>query len=500
MRFSSTLALLLASPLLALAQYSCDPNVCKLPDCACATTTPPGGLDPAQVPQFVVFTADDAIQSYTIDAVNQFLAQRKNPNGCKPKMTYFASLTYTNYSLITDWYVAGNEIADHTITHMGSPTKEEVNGNLIALNALAGIPLSALKGFRAPLLDFKAETLQILHKSQFLYDSSASASVPVTDPNTNAYWPYTLDNGIANNCDTPGLCNGEPKLPGLWEIPMYAFFDNRGVVGPHLMDPWLDSANGNNAPSDAATLAFMQKTFTDHYNGKRQPIGLYTHPIHVSLSYPGTTAKKSTIDMINSFLDWAQNHDNVWIVSNEQLLDWVRNPVPASQMSSLASFSCPAPAYDASAKICNGVPTSEDGTLARCGFSDFPFFTCYGCPTAVPTVDDPNPAQSAQARFRVPANCSTTYWDPVEGKCLCNSPSCAFTDVARPIGPNDASYQGGGVGGDFKLLSDGSSTGGGSGSGYAPFNGAQRGAPEAVVLWPILLVFLAAAVFGAVAV
>ena len=30
---------------------------------------------------FVVFTADDAIQSYTLDAVNQFLAHRQNPNG-----------------------------------------------------------------------------------------------------------------------------------------------------------------------------------------------------------------------------------------------------------------------------------------------------------------------------------------------------------------------------------------------------------------------------------
>ncbi len=63
---------------------------------------------------FVVFTADDAIQSYTLDAVNQFLEHRKNPNGCQPKMTYYNSIDYTNFTLVTDWYVAGNEIADHT--------------------------------------------------------------------------------------------------------------------------------------------------------------------------------------------------------------------------------------------------------------------------------------------------------------------------------------------------------------------------------------------------
>ena len=68
----------------------------------------------SEVPQFVVFSADDAVQSYTLDAVNQFLAHRNNPNGCPVKTTYFTSLNYTNYTLVTDWYVAGNEIADHT--------------------------------------------------------------------------------------------------------------------------------------------------------------------------------------------------------------------------------------------------------------------------------------------------------------------------------------------------------------------------------------------------
>ncbi|KAJ3550706.1 hypothetical protein NMY22_g286 [Coprinellus aureogranulatus] len=395
---------------------------------------------------------------------------------------------------LAHWYVAGNEIADHTITHMGSPTAEEINGNLIALNALAGIPLSSIKGFRAPLLEFTADTLKHLYDSKFLYDSSASAAVPVTAANTDAYWPYTLDNGLANNCDQAGICNGEPKLPGLWEIPMYAFFDDRGVTGPHLMDPWLDSANGNSAPNDDATLKFMQDTFTAHYNGNRQPIGLYTHPIHVALNYPGVTASKSTVDMINKFLDWAQDHDNVWIVSNEQLLDWVRNPVPASEMSKIASFACPAPSYDRSAKICNGVPESEGGVLARCNFAEFPFFTCYGCPEAFPSVDNPNPKQdgSQQARFRLPANCSTTYWDPIEGKCLCNDASCAFQDVSRPIGPNGANFTGGGVGGDLAANTGDSGSNGGSDGSNGGSDGGGGNAALGLSIDGLLLSFASA--------
>lgn len=174
-------------------------------------------------------------------------------------MTYYVSLNYTNYTLVTDWYVAGNEVADHTsvflpltsipsvlidtfrsMTHVGVPPNEEIDGNIIALNALAGIPMSAIVGFRAPYLNYTADTLMHLAAVGFTYDSSATASIPVNESYTDAFWPYTLDNGMANDClNGVGLCKGQPNLPGFWEVPMYALFDSRGQAGIHLMDPWL---------------------------------------------------------------------------------------------------------------------------------------------------------------------------------------------------------------------------------------------------------------------
>ena len=44
-----------------------------------------------------------------------------------------------------------------------------------------------------------------------------------------------------------------------------------------------DMADGNTEVDDAATLDYLKSTFNAHYNAKRQPIGLYTHPIHVSV-------------------------------------------------------------------------------------------------------------------------------------------------------------------------------------------------------------------------
>ena len=135
---------------------------------------------------------------------------------------------------------------------------DEINGNLITLNSLGGIPLNSILGFRAPYLNYSADLLTQLQKSGFLYDSSATASIPVTDNGTDAFWPYTLDNGLANDCLTfDGICQGKPQLPGLWEIPMYAIFDERGGAGTHLMDPWLD---GN----ATAVLSWMKNTFAAH--------------------------------------------------------------------------------------------------------------------------------------------------------------------------------------------------------------------------------------------
>jgi len=446
---------------------------------------------------FIVFTADDAIQSYTLDSVNQFLARRKNPNGCRPKMTYYTSLSFTNFTLVTDWFVAGNEIADHTMTHVGDPPQQEIQGNLIALSALAGIPIPSVKGFRAPFLNYSVNTLKLLAKAGFTYDSSSSASIPVTDPGTDAFWPYTLDHGMANDClAVEGSCKGQPVLPGFWEFPMYAMFDKLGVAGPHLMDPWLDNANGEGKVNDTATLEYMKATFTAHYNGNRQPFGLYTHPIHLSTTYPGLSAPKNTIAMINEFLDWAQMQQNVWIVSNEQLLEWVKNPVPVSQLNTFEALKCMTPNVDASTKVCSGIPGNEDGLLNHCAFADFPWFTCYGCPQTQPTPDNPDPAQQVpdgqQARIRIPTNgtCDTPFWDPVAGKCACSGKDCKYTDNSIAIGPNGANLTGGG---DGTSPSASATT-----NPFQPFNGRGYALPAGV--WSAVLVGLVGATAGMVGV
>ena len=120
-------------------------------------------------------------------------------------------------------------------------------------------------------MNYTTATLTMLSENGFLYDSSSTSATPAGDAGTDAYFPYTLDNGLANDCFTDGLCDNGLSLKGLWEIPMYATFESDSATPVHLMDPQLDT-------TDAATvLGWLKTTFLQHYNGNRQPFGLYLH-------------------------------------------------------------------------------------------------------------------------------------------------------------------------------------------------------------------------------
>lgn len=136
------------------------------------------------------------------------------------------------------------------------------------------------------------------------------------------------------------------------------------------MDAYLDNADAN------VVYNWYKNTFDEHYQNNRQPFGLYQHPIHLATGYPGVPDPVEQIAMINRFLDYAQQQQNVWIVTNQQLLAWMRDPKPVSQLNSIPEFQCQTP--QVSERICNGMYPNEVGLLQNCAFKDFPWTTCYG--------------------------------------------------------------------------------------------------------------------------
>ena len=89
----------------------------------------------------------------------------------------------------------------------------------------------------------------------------------------------------------------------------------------------------------------------------------------------------------------------------------------------------------------------------------------------------------------VASNCSTPFWDPIKGECICTSSTCAFTDTSRPIGPNGANLTG------SEINSTDGSAATQTSDPYVPFNAARSALPAGV--WPALLVGVFGAVVGA---
>lgn len=97
----------------------CDTSQCVLPDCFCSEdgTVIPGDLPARDVPQMITITFDDAINNNNIELYKEiFNGNRKNPNGCDIKATFFVSHKYTNYSAVHETHRKGHEIAVHSIT------------------------------------------------------------------------------------------------------------------------------------------------------------------------------------------------------------------------------------------------------------------------------------------------------------------------------------------------------------------------------------------------
>ncbi|KAF9109618.1 hypothetical protein BGX27_007399 [Mortierella sp. AM989] len=420
MRFSTislgaAISALLISSLSTTEAAPCDTTKCVFPACVCPSASPPKGMDPKTVPQFFTLTFDDAIQPATVPVAASLMAPHRNPNGCPIKATWFTQNLYSDYSLIQQWYAAGNEVADHTMNHLGTPPAEEISGNRQSINAFSGIPFAKMTGFRAPFLNYSKSTFDTLAQEKFQYDSSTTAGL------TDAFWPYTLDYGLANDCWT-GICAQSVSIPGMWEIPMHAITESDlPDAKSYNMDPQLSG-------SAEAVSTWLKNNFNRHHQGNRQPFGIFLHPVHVG----NATA------LYNEFFSWAAGQSDVWFVTNQQLLEWMKNPVPASQLASQEYMKCNIPVVGK--EICNGLDDTKSGAIDKglletCNFANGSWSTCYGCPSAPPSPATPVPSRNVAAgqvgyRTPVPASCAMEWWDPVAAQCLCSNSNCTFKDIS----------------------------------------------------------------------
>merc|ERR1712047_52404 len=257
----------------------CDKNICKLPDCFCSEdgSEVPGDLCPDndrcdRVPQMVTITFDDAINNNNIDLYDEiFNRQRRNPNGCDIKATFFVSHKYTNYSVV---------------------------------------------GLRAPYLRVGGNRqFTMMEEQAFLYDSSITA--PLRNP---PLWPYTMYFKMPHRCHG-NLQNCPTRSHAVWEMVMNEL-DRRE-------DPTIDEDIAGCAMVDSCSnilsgdqfYNFLTHNFYRHFDQNRAPLGLFFHAAWL----------KNNPEYLDAFLYWVdevlESHPEAYFITMTQVIQWIQNPV-----------------------------------------------------------------------------------------------------------------------------------------------------------------------------
>ncbi|KAG6446698.1 hypothetical protein O3G_MSEX004578 [Manduca sexta] len=314
----------------------CRKDVCLLPDCYCGGKDIPGKLPVNEVPQMVLITFDDAVNDLNKIYYEELLQKgRVNPNGCPITATFYVSHEWTDYSQVQNLYADGHEFASHTISHsFGEQFSQkkwnrEVAGQREILAAYGGVKLEDVRGMRAPFLSVGGNKMfKMLYDSNFTYDSS----LPVYE-NKPPSWPYTLDYKLFHDCMIPPCPT--KSYPGVWEVPMVMWQDLNGgrcSMGDACANP----------PEAENVYKMILKNFDRHYTTNRAPFGLFYHAAWFTQPHH----KEGFI----MFLDFINQMPDVWIVTNWQALQWVRDPTPISRLNNFQPFQCN---YQDRPKKCN---------------------------------------------------------------------------------------------------------------------------------------------------
>ncbi|XP_069702425.1 nuclear pore complex protein DDB_G0274915-like isoform X3 [Periplaneta americana] len=320
----------------------CRKDVCLLPDCYCGGKDIPGDLPAEEVPQIVLLTFDDAINDLNKGLYQDIFEKgRTNPNGCPITATFYVSHEWTDYSQVQNLYSDGHEMASHSISHsFGEQFSQkkwtkEIAGQREILAAYGGVHLEDIRGMRAPFLAIGGNKMfKMLYDSNFTYDSS----MPVYE-NRPPSWPYTLDYKIFHDCMIPPCPTR--SYPGVWEVPMVMWQDLNGgrcSMGDACSNP----------PTSDGVYKMLIKNFERHYTTNRAPFGLFYHAAWFTQPHH----KEGFI----AFLDTIVNMQDVWLVTNWQAIQWVRDPTPLSRVNNFPPFQCNYPERPRrcnNPKVCN---------------------------------------------------------------------------------------------------------------------------------------------------
>ncbi|KAK3608151.1 hypothetical protein CHS0354_034110 [Potamilus streckersoni] len=329
----------------------CAPD-CKLPECSCARNEFP--MEKNEMPQFVYFGFDDAVNTVMAGFYRRlFTDDRKNPNGCPIQGTLYVSHQYTDYSLVQEFYKRGMEIGVHSVTHSMIDTEEtlrtearEQKNNLVQL---AKIPPEHIVGWRSPFLKTAGDAQpRVLKELGYQYD--VSLTYPRYSFGSPKPFPFTLRGGWPYQCSVQPCPTGV-TLEGFFEIPVNSLVDAQGAYPCVFVDGCY-----NRPRNEEEAYQLLLKNFNDYYTSSRTPFGLHMHAAWFYTDY--------NIKAMERFLDYLNTLKDVYVVSAKQVIAWMKNPVPLTDLIKHPEFSCNGHVVPSQSPI-DTKPQDEIGQIPR---------------------------------------------------------------------------------------------------------------------------------------
>lgn len=328
-------------------------------------------------------------------------------NGCPLPVTHFTASKDSEDRLTRQLYNLGSEISSYTDSQVPNDYEDgvEVAKGANWLRTAPGIPSSAIQGFRAPgLTGIKDETFEFVKAASLSYDASiedrAAPSNTISPSQYNRIWPYTMDYGNPN-CPT---CSR--SFSGLWEVRASSLVHPNGTLLP-LVDAL--SADVDDV-YDILTYNFAQV-----YSGNRSPLMFSLRANWLN--------DVRQLEALKEFVAYARQFDDVYFVTIQQLLQWIKAPRVASQTGSLFPANCPAAQY----QVCLGPP--KDG----CQQGLFSWHTCRCLCTQNWCR---NEAGSCAAAVQQSAISCPTHSDPLEGSPDGQPDPDPIFNFTKPVGKN----------------------------------------------------------------
>ena len=326
------------------------------------SSEPPSALASAEAHQLIMLSFDDNPEVEPMHWILDFLKDRKDAGGNPVRAVFYANGKYLDAS--PDLQAVhrravreGHEIGNHTYNHYhgGQFTVEEwVQELQINQESLvkAGIPAKAIRGFRAPFLEYNAATFTALEKLGFLYDTSIEEGYQADQLGRDDFlWPYTLDEGSPGNAWSAQSGSKEKvgSHPSLWQIPLHVLLvpddatcERYGIepglrqriyktVKQHEGWEWNREAgkitgfDWNVLESARCTpaeyLAILKHSLDERLAGNRAPfmVGLHTQ------FFPANLPDRRKA--IESFIDYALSKSETRFLTGIELIAWMKQPV-----------------------------------------------------------------------------------------------------------------------------------------------------------------------------